>query len=133
MNINKFFMAAGVMAIFTSILHTFSGTLEIYAPLFESTIDQRVMLLLYVCWHIVTVFLILSAIFLILCAKSNDKKSSTALVFFISIVWIASGLVFVVVSMIYLGLSGIVILPQWILLIPVGIVGLLGCRKSNGV
>lgn len=131
MSVNKYLMTSGCIAALTATVHTFSGTPEIQEPLFQSSIDQRVVLLLYICWHMVTVVLILSAVFLIYKAQRNTKRDERALPFFIAVLWISFGLVFISVSIIFFGPSGLLILPQWLLLIPVGIFALFGSTKEK--
>jgi len=132
MKTNRLLLASGLIAAFTAALHTFGGTPEIHEPLLRSAIPQSISLLLYACWHLVTVTLVLSAVALIWSARSRNEKTAGALPRFVSILWLAFGLVFVVVTLVFLGPAALLVLPQWILLIPVGILGLLGDRKRTG-
>ncbi len=129
MNTNRLLLASGLIAAFTAALHTFAGTPEIQEPLLRSTIPQSVSLLLYACWHLVTVTLILSAAALIWSARPNSRTSAGALPYFVSLLWLLFGFVFVTVALVFSGPSTLLVLPQWTLLIPVGILGLLGVRK----
>jgi len=131
MKVNKFLMASGVVAAFTAALHTFAGTPEIQEPLLNSAIPQSISLLLYACWHLVTVSLILSAGFLIWSSLNKSKFNTGLLAIFISLMWISFGLVFITVSLIFSGPSALLMLPQWVLLIPVGILGLIGYRNQT--
>jgi hypothetical protein len=130
MKINKFLMASGVVAAFTAALHTFAGTPEIQEPLLNSAIPQSISLLLYACWHLVTATLILSAGFLVWSSLNKSKSNTGPLAIFISLMWISFGLVFVMVSLVFSGPSALLMLPQWVLLIPVGILGLIGYRNQ---
>jgi len=129
MKTNRLLLSAGLIAAFTAALHTFAGTPEIQEPLLRSTIPQPVSLLLYACWHLVTVTLVLSAVALIWSARPNSRTSAGALPRFISLLWLLFGLVFVAVALVFSGPSTLLVLPQWVMLIPVGILGLLGDRK----
>jgi hypothetical protein len=129
MKVNPLLLVSGLLAAFTAALHTFAGTPEIQEPLLRSTIPQPVSLLLYACWHLVTVALVLSAVALIWSAGPNSRTAAGALPLFVSILWLLFGLVFVAVALVFSGPSALLVLPQWILLIPVGILGLLGGRK----
>ena len=123
---NRLLLASGLIAAFTAALHTLAGTSEIQGPLLGSSMPMPVSLLLYACWHLVTVTLVLSAVALIWSARPTAKIPAGALPRFISILWLLFGLVFVVVALTFSGPSALLVLPQWILLVPVGVLGLLG-------
>lgn len=129
MKTNRLLLVSGLIAAFTAALHTFVGTPEIQEPLLGSAIPQPVSLLLYACWHLVTVTLVFSALALIWSARAKNRTSAGALPRFVSWLWLLFGLVFVAVALVFSGPSGLLVLPQWALLIPVGILGLLGDRK----
>jgi len=131
MKTNRLLLAAGLIAALTAGLHTFVGTSEIQEPLLRSTIPQPVSLLLYACWHLVTVTLILSAVALIWSAYPKNRTSAGVLPRFVSLLWLLFGLVFVAVALLFSGPSTLLVLPQWILLIPVGVLGLLGNRRRT--
>ena len=122
---NRILLATASLAGFTAALHTFRGTLEISMPLMQSQLPQEVILLLYACWHLVTVALILSAASLFMAARSKDA-SQRSTVTLISSMWLGFGLVFIVVSLVYAGPAMLLALPQWVLLMPVGLLGLWG-------
>ena len=93
--------------------------------------QKPIRLLLYTCWHLVTVTLILSAIALFWSARKNRAQENNALPFFIGILWIGFGFVFVFVALCFSGLKALIVLPQWTLLIPIGVFALFGVRKEN--
>lgn len=129
MKTNRLLLASGLLASFTALLHTFAGTVEVHVPLLSSTIPRSVSLLIYACWHLVTVTLILSAVALLWSARRGNSSLAGALPRFISVLWLLFGLVFVGVALVFSGPATLWVLPQWVLLIPVGILGLLGDRK----
>lgn len=129
MKANRLLLTSGLVAAFTAALHTLAGTPEIQEPLLSSSIPQPVSLLLYTCWHLVTVTLILPAAALIWSSRPTNRTSAGVLPRFISLLWLLFGFVFVVVALALAGPSALLVLPQWILLIPVGILGLLGDRQ----
>lgn len=129
MKTNRLLLSSGLLAAFTAVLHTLAGTPEIQEPLLRSTIPQSISLLLYACWHLVTVTLIASALALIWSARAMNTAKVGALPCFISVLWLLFGLVFVVVALWFSGPSMLLVLPQWVLLVPVGILGLLGDRQ----
>lgn len=129
---NKILATASALAAFTAALHTFGGTPEIENPLLQAPLAQEISLLLYACWHLVTVTLTLSAVGFFISAKPKYAMQSHFMALFISLMWIGFGLVFVVVDITYSGLPMLLKLPQWILLIPIGLLGLWGCSRVRG-
>ncbi len=102
-------LVAGVLVVFTAAVHVFVSTPEIRWPLLSSPLPQQISLLLFACWHLVSIALAVST--------------------FVSVMWLLFGLVFVAVGLSFRGWAGLMILPQWILLIPVGVLGYVGARR----
>ncbi|MGQ5525381.1 hypothetical protein ACUHMQ_19250 [Chitinimonas sp. PSY-7] len=130
MKTNRILLISGVLAAFTAAVHTFMGTPEIQRPLLESALAQPISLMLYACWHLVTVTLVLSALALVWSARPRNRTSAGALPLFVSLLWLLFGSVFVVVALAFVGPSALLVLPQWVLLVPVGVLGWLGSRRQ---
>lgn len=126
---NRPLLSAALLAAFTAALHTFGGTLEIEAPLLQSNMPIRVSLLLLACWHMVTAALTISAFALGL-ALRNPTAASMAAVKLVSYLWLSFGAVFIGIDLIYAGPLMLLQLPQWVLLLPVGALGLWGVRRE---
>jgi len=122
---------AGVVAAFTAVIHVFAGTREIHGPLLASALALPIRLLLYACWHLVSVILVVSAAALTWSALPGNRAAAGALPAFVSLVWLLFGLVFLFVAVVFAGLPAIRVLPQWTLLLPVGILAWIGARKSG--
>lgn len=114
------------LAAFTAILHTVFGTAEVHSPLLASALLTEVKLLLYACWHIVTVFLIGSSIILFMAVCRGRSLPWIVAARFVGAVWIASGLVFVGVALAFATPAMLLTLGQWILLVPIGCLALFG-------
>lgn len=119
-----------VLASFTATLHAIGGTIEIHAPLFNSNIPIEVGLLLYACWHLVTVTLIGSAIIFFLAAR-NPSASNLILTKMLGYLWTSFGLVFVAIDLILAGPDMLLKLPQWILLIPIGLLAVFVSKQKQ--
>jgi hypothetical protein len=130
---NRLLLVASVLAAFTACIHVFVGTAEIASPLLSSSLAPEVSFLLYACWHLVSCALVFSAIALFVSALPRHRQSARLLALFVSWLWLAFGAIFVVVGLV--GAHGTLLfkLPQWVLLLPVGILGLLGCASSRGL
>lgn len=129
MKSSRIWLVASVLALFSALVHTFAGTPEIQRPLLDSAIPHSVALLLYACWHLVTVALFLSAAALLWSSRPHNSNAAGMLPRFIGLLWLMFGLVFVVVALVFDGPSALFVLPQWVLLVPVGVLCLLGDRR----
>lgn len=127
---NRALLIAAFLAMFTAIVHTIGGTIEIHTPLLSSPLPESISLLLYACWHLVTATLILSAIALFWLSSNNRTESNFALPAFIGILWVSFGVVFISVALYFSGIKALLVLPQWTLLIPIGGLTLFGVRKE---
>lgn len=127
---NRPLLAATLLATLTAVLHTFAGTPEIEGPLLQAGLKSEVSLLLLACWHLVTVTLTISAIALGLALRPSAAQS-TAVITLVSYLWLSFGAVFILVDLIYAGPHMLLQLPQWVLLLPVGALGLWGARTGS--
>jgi hypothetical protein len=83
-------------------------------------------LTMYAVWHMVTVALAVSAVALFMGSLPRYGAASRYLVLFISLLWLGFGIVVLVIALIQQERSWLLKLPQWILLLPVGIFGMWG-------
>jgi hypothetical protein len=118
---NWFIIASGVLAAIAAVIHIAAGGSEVARPLLESSVDQVVKLTMYACWHLVSVALVLSALALL--ASGSALVDSPLMVAYISTLWLLFGLVFLVVTLGMAKPRGLFRLPQWVLLVPVGVLG----------
>lgn len=129
---NRWLASASILAIFTAFLHLIGGTLEVHMPLLNSNILENEKILLYVCWHLVSITLLWSAYeFSKNSIHEMDQKISCYVLLRISYLWIFFGVGFIVISSLCAGPKMILLLPQWILLIPVGLCGIVGVKRVN--
>jgi hypothetical protein len=122
--INWPILAAGFLAGVTALIHIVPGGKEVARPLLASSIDEVVKLTLYACWHLVSAALVLSSLALL--ASGAGLISAPWMVAFVSTLWLLFGSVFLVVTLSLPKPRGLFRLPQWTLLLPVGILGLWG-------
>lgn len=130
MKTDRLLLSAGILATFTALVHVFVGTPEIQQPLLSSSLPAPLSLLLLACWHLVSVALVVSGLALAWCALRANRARAGILPLVISLMWLLFGLVFVAVALAYLGTAGLALLPQWVLLLPVGLLaGIAGLRS----
>lgn len=128
---NRTFFLTAILAAFTAAVHVFVGTPEIEGPLLQSALPEEVRLLLYACWHLVSVTLTLSAAAFFVSARAGGTPPPHQMVKLVSCLWLCFGLVFIVVALLYSGAPMLLKLPQWALLLSVGALGLWGCSDKS--
>jgi hypothetical protein len=128
---NKQLLSAALLTAFIAAVHIFMGGTDVAAPLLVSRLAEEPRLTLYAVWHLVSVTLGLSAIALYISALPRHADASRYLVLFISILWLCFGTVFLIVAFTQPGEGLFLKMPQWILFIPVGVLGLWGATGSR--
>lgn len=128
---DKLLVSAGALAVLTALVHVFVGTPEIHQPLLSSSLPQPIGLLLLACWHLVSVALAVSSAALLWAALPANRGRGRPTVLVVSVMWLLFGLVFVAIAVFFQGAAGLAVLPQWLLLLPVGILaGMAGLRSG---
>jgi hypothetical protein len=128
---NKWLLVAGVLAGVVALIHVFAGGHDVAAPLLASSLAEDVRLTLYAVWHMVSVLLAVSAGALAWAAWPEQGLKAISVVRLVAVLWIASGLVFLVVALTQPGEGLLLKLPQWILLIPVGVLAWVGAGRVS--
>ena len=130
--VNRVLVLAALIAAATTLLHVFGGGESIARPLLDSDLDDEVRLTAYVVWHMVTITLGASAVALALGALPTHAAAARYLVAVVAALWIGFGLIFLAVAATNGGGAEriFVELGQWIILIPVGVLGFWGLRRS---
>lgn len=126
---NGILVSAALLAAFTAVVHVFVGGEDVAVPLLASPLTGTLKWTLYVVWHMVSVVLALSAVVLFVGAMPRHAGPSRYLVRFVSALWCAFGVLFLLVAAMQPDSGGFLALPQWALLLPVGVLGLLGGRR----
>lgn len=123
---NKPLLIASMLAAVTAAVHLIAGGADIAVPLLGSVLTGELRLTLYAVWHLVSVTLVLSAGALCIGALPRYAGAFRPLVLFVSILWLCFGIVFLAVALAQPGEGLLFMLPQWILFLPVGFLGLWG-------
>jgi hypothetical protein len=121
---NLFLIISGLINLFTFLLHVIGGQISLINPLLDSNLELQVKTELLGVWHMVTIILFITSIILLYWGFKQNKKSNIELLSFIGYLYILFSVPFVIISIIY-GL----LVPQWILLLPIGILTIIGIRK----
>ncbi|MER7496443.1 hypothetical protein OQI_29485 [Streptomyces pharetrae CZA14] len=121
---NGWLLAAGGVAAVTTLIHATAGGRSVVRPLLGSAVAAEPRRTLHVVWHMVTADLLLSSIALL--ALAFAAAPSTALVLFIAAQYLAYAAVFLTVTLAADWPRPLLQLPQWMLLLPVGVLALIG-------
>ncbi|MDK2125574.1 hypothetical protein [Parachitinimonas caeni] len=121
--LNRSLLGAAGLAGLTALVHTFAGQADVVSPFLASSLDATLKYTLLACWHMVTVALWLSTLGL-LWASRAQAGAARPLVLLLATAWLGFALVFGLVNVWFAGQIPAWALPQWILLLPVGALGL---------
>lgn len=128
---NRRMMAAAALALLTAGVHLVLGGQDVIDPLLDSALQHTAKLTLYGAWHLVTVTLFASAAVLFVGARAPGAAGPRARARLVGWLWCAFGLVFLAVAAGQGGGDAFMEWPQWILLLPVGLLALSGTRSSD--
>ncbi len=115
---NVLMLAAGTLAAITTGIHVFAGHVDPVRPLLSSTLAEVPKRTFHVVWHMVSLFLALSAVVLLYLALT-EVASANALARFIAVNYLGFGLVFLTITLSLDWPRRLFRLPQWALLLPV--------------
>lgn len=118
---NIYWMIAGIINLFTAILHIVGGQLDLVNPLLESDLSHPTKTQWLGAWHIVSVILVVSSYYLLKYGSNANQSSSEAIVRLFGMLYLLFAGAFIASS-----LWMNVFAPQWILLLPIGILSLIG-------
>lgn len=130
---NRLLIFAALLAILTAVVHIFAGGADTVVPLLTSALTVEAKLTLYAVWHMASSVLVLSAVALFVGSLPRHRYAARYLVLFVSIMWFVFGIIFLSIAASQPETAWFIKLPQWILLLPVGILGLWGVFRSKNV
>ena len=122
---NIWIFSAGIIGLFTSLMHIFAGQADPVRPFLRSDLPDIPKATLLGCWHIVSAILVLSGFALTYIGWFN-LNSFQNVVIGISLSFVIFSLIFITVGWHFFKFQAFIKLPQWTLLLPIGIFGLVG-------
>ncbi len=117
---------AGCINLFTAVLHLIAGQVDLVNPLMNSNLALQEKGEITSAWHIVTILLFFTSYIILRHAFSNENGRSIQQLKDLAFLYLLCGLPFIIISLI-LGIFA----PQWILLMPIGVLILLEVRKEK--
>jgi len=121
---NTFLIISGLINLFTFLLHMIGGQISLINPLLDSNLELQIKTELLGVWHMATIILFVTSIILLYLGFKQNKKLNIQLLSFIGYLYILFSIPFIIISIIY-GL----LVPQWILLLPIGVLTIFGIKK----
>jgi len=123
---NNYWIVAGAINLFTFLLHLIGGQLDLINPMINSNLSIEEISQLIGAWHLVTLILLGSSIILLLAGFNKKFNTNLELINIIGYLSLLFCIPFILSSF-YYGL----LVPQWILFLPIGFFTLLGVSKSK--
>ena len=123
---NYFWLIAGIINLITALVHTFVGQIELINPLLISNLTTQKKAEWFSVWHIVTILLFASAYFILKNAFATFEQRQPELMRYVGILYIAFSIPFIISSFMYQ-----LLVPQWILLLPIGLLIYFGAKKTE--
>lgn len=122
---NIYWLIAGFINLFTAVLHTVGGQIDLVNPMLKSNLETQAKAEWFGAWHMITIILFASTYLALKNAIVDFHKRQTELMKYIGVLYILLSMPFCVSSVVHRLLA-----PQWILLLPIGIIIYLGSRKQ---
>ena len=123
---NKTWLITGIINLITALIHTIMGQIEVVNPFVKVDFDAPLKAILHSCWHMVTISLFFSSIVFIYIGIYYNKNHSIRLPLVLGLHYIGFSLAFILISASYN-----CFLPHWILLLPIGVLAIIGCRRPK--
>lgn len=122
---NTWLLSAGAFGFFTTALHIFGGQITLIRPFLQTDLAPDIKGCLLVCWHVVSAYLLLTSC-LYLYAGLHQPPGFELLLNALSGFYVLFAVLFIVIGWTFFSARVFYKLPQWVLLLPIGVMGLLG-------
>ena len=122
---NSWIVIAGSLCLFTTFVHIFAGQVNPIRPFLASNLNDEIKATLLTVWHMVTAVLLLTSL-LFIYAGLFQVSTLYSTVWAISILYIIFAMIFWVVGAYYFKARTFWMLPQWTIILPIGVLGLIG-------
>ncbi|MEV4166794.1 hypothetical protein [Nonomuraea dietziae] len=123
---NGWLLAAGITAFGVAAVHIVGGHRDVVLPLLSCELADEPKRVLHAVWHMVSVDLVLSAAALVYLALADDRSATGLMAWFVAVHFVAYAVAFLVVTLSVGWPKPLLRLPQWILLLPVAVLTVVG-------
>lgn len=125
---NKYWIIAGVLNLITFFLHVIGGQVDLVNPMLNTSLALEKSAQLVGVWNMISVLLLWSSVILLAAATGKKYATNTELIDLVGYLNLLLCLPFIGTSF-YYGL----LVPQWILFLPIGVFTLIGLKKSKEI
>ena len=122
---NVWIFSAGLLGLFTSLVHIFAGQVDPVRPFLKSDLTDTAKATLLACWHMISVLLVFASSVLTYAGWSNSIDLLPSAIA-VSIAFSVFSMIFIAVGGSFFGFNSLIKLPQWLLLLTIGVLGLTG-------
>ena len=123
---NIYWIISGLLMFLTAFVHTFGGQIDLVKPLLESNLKVQAKSEWMGAWHSITILLFGTSYYLLKNGFDKSKTVKRSLIYAIGILYCLISIPFLVTSFYFKVLA-----PQWIILLPIGILAIIGVKKSQ--
>jgi len=122
---NTLIFISGLIYSMTSLVHLIGGQIDPVRPFLNSDLADNPKAVLLVCFHVFSAILVASGILLSYVGWYNIASSYDVMLF-LSALYVIFALIFLGIGFYYFRFEAITQLPHWILLLPIGVLGIMG-------
>ncbi|WP_260258360.1 hypothetical protein [Vibrio intestinalis] len=122
---NVWILSSGLLGLATALIHLFAGQVDPVRPFLKSSLDDVPKATLLACWHLVSVTLLICSVALIY-VGGHGLATFYVSTLLIGVLFVIFSVVFILVGGYFFSFKGFIKLPQWILLLPVGVLAVIG-------
>ena len=119
---NRFWLTAGIINVIATIMHLIMGYIDPLLPLTQTWLNDVSMATLFAVWTMATLVMLVSSFNLVYIGIYPRKAGAKELALLWGGLYVSFSLVFVIVNVSYAFFS----LPQWVLLLPIGLLAFYG-------
>jgi len=127
---NYWWLVSGGLGLITAFIHLIGGQIGVIKPFLLCDLAAMPKAVLHACWHMVTVILFASAIALLYSGVNPTGTGSNVLTLFIGSQFVAYAIVFLVFALAGNWSRKLIRLPQWTLLLPIGVLSIVGSLSA---
>jgi len=123
---NYSWLIAGIVNLLTALIHTFGGQLDLVNPLLKSNLSDQSKAEWLGVWHMVTLLLFATTYVIFRNTLVAVQVRKLEIITFIGFLYVLFSVPFIISSIINSLLA-----PQWILLLPIGLLLLIGIKREK--
>ena len=117
---------AGIINLLTALVHLLAGQIDLVNPLNSSSLELQQKAEWVGVWHLVTILLFYTSYLILKEGLTKANKTDLGQLKSLGVLYVLAGVPFILSSVYFT-----VFAPQWVLLMPIGILVLLGLKNRT--